>query len=331
MSSQNQASEKRRLLCYEVGSESFCLEMAAVRQIEGTELIQPNHAGPSPAGWLPGPQALIPVFSSSDQPRQMAGQSFPDGRVLVLGNSAGDFGLIVDHVTGMIEVAEEQILPVPSVLAGPLHHLLKGIVRIGERWVLYTDPMQLNPETATISARPQVLSAAPAVSHLPIPETTGSLKRADGRSHLMLFSTPGADPREWPVIFGLSVTQVLELMESPEIIPAPSAPDFVSGLVNWREYPVPVIDLNMRLAREQRAQVLTQDCRILIVRALNHEHLAGILIQSETRVQPLPIRHGPSRRELPLDRRMVKGVFELADATLIIPDLDVVLDVAVGG
>ena len=147
----------------------------------------------------------------------------------------------------------------------------------------------------------------------------------------MLFSTPGADPREWPVSFGLSVTQVLELVELPEIILIPSAPGFVSGLINWRDHPVPVIDLNARLARDQSAAALSEDCRILIVRATHQEELAGLLIQPDTRVQPLPITHAPSRRELSLDRTMVSGMFELAEATMIIPDLDAVLGVAMNG
>ncbi len=333
--SQNQTGEKRRLLCYAVGQENYCLEMTAVQEIVGTEKIQLNHEAPSPRGWLPGTPAPVPVFSLSGQHPPPTGADMAQGRVLVLDKTIGDYGLMVDHVLGMIEVEEEQILPLPAVLVGPQRQVLKGLVRTGDRWIFYTDPAQLNPEAAAPSAHPQTPNAPRAARRLPIPETAGvpgrADGRADGRSHLMLFSTPGADPREWPVSFGLSVTQVLELVELPEIILIPSAPGFVSGLINWRDHPVPVIDLNARLARDQSAAALSEDCRILIVRATHQEELAGLLIQPDTRVQPLPITHAPSRRELSLDRTMVSGMFELAEATMIIPDLDAVLGVAMNG
>jgi chemotaxis signal transduction protein len=122
--------------------------------------------------------------------------------------------------------------------------------------------------------------------------------------------------------------------------PVPAAPAFVLGLVNWRDRPVPVIDLANRLglaglARSNangrtRLMIARDKDHVLSVRSSegnalkrgsNQGTLVGFLVRPAIRLLRLPIAHQPSSRPLTLDRVLTRGMVELEKETLVIPDL----------
>jgi purine-binding chemotaxis protein CheW len=126
--------------------------------------------------------------------------------------------------------------------------------------------------------------------------------------------------------YGLSVTQIPEILRPLPITSVPAAPDFVLGLVNWRDCPVPVIDLDTRLGLTTQANSSSHEkTRLMIARGASQKTLIGFLIQPGTRVLRLPIRHQPCTRMPALDQNMVKGVFELENEILVIPDVESML------
>ena len=129
-------------------------------------------------------------------------------------------------------------------------------------------------------------------------------------------------PNERPLVFGLSITQVLEILEPLSVIAVPVSPPYVLGLVNWRNRPVPVIDLNIRLGIGLPS--FDENSRLLIARTSFDGELVGFHIKPNVTVQSLPIPNQACSRDLPLDKVWTRGVFELGSETLVVPDMDMV-------
>jgi len=117
------------------------------------------------------------------------------------------------------------------------------------------------------------------------------------------------------------------------MIPVPAAPAFVLGLVNWRDRPVPVIDLAGRLGLASEANLSANGRTHLIIArdkghvlgsskgGSNQDALVGFLVRLAIRVLRLPIAHQPCSRTLPLNQALTRGIVELENETLVILDI----------
>jgi chemotaxis signal transduction protein len=118
---------------------------------------------------------------------------------------------------------------------------------------------------------------------------------------------------------------VLEITEPLSIVPVPGAPSYVLGLSNWRNNPVPMIDLNIRL--RMGASLRGEGTCFLIVRAPGISDLVGFPIKPDARMHILPLANVPCDRDLPLDRSLTRGIFDLTNATLVVPDMSRIIQV----
>ncbi len=145
----------------------------------------------------------------------------------------------------------------------------------------------------------------------------------------MIFSTRQAESDEPALSFGLSITQVTEVLRPRPLIPVPTAPPFVLGLINWRDRPVPIIDLDARLGSTASPKSPANGhSRLIIARSVGRDAFVGFPIQSVVRTLPLPLPHQASTQTLPIDQTLVKGVVKLEDETLALPDIQRILYVS---
>jgi chemotaxis signal transduction protein len=150
-----------------------------------------------------------------------------------------------------------------------------------------------------------------------------------GQPHgrIVLFSTADPRPRERPLAFGLNITQVDEVLGLPALTPVPHTAPFLVGLANWRDQPVPVLDLARRLGLPPSAPDARS--RLLVVSAgapaAEPHDRAGFLVRPSVRVLRLPLAHRPCIRMPPLEPALVRGAVELPQETLVIPHLQRVL------
>jgi chemotaxis signal transduction protein len=189
------------------------------------------------------------------------------------------------------------------------------------------------------------------------PHGTGGRRPDQGQ--IMVFSVADPRPGEQPLSFGLSISQINEILYPLPLLPVPGAPPFVLGLINWRDRPVPAIDLGARLGLvpgetspsdnwatrliivRDKSQVLPAPSRALpapvgaaqvspvegVVEGSSSKAgssqgvLVGFLIQPAIRALRLPLAHQPCSRALPLDQALTRGVVELENETLVIPDI----------
>jgi chemotaxis signal transduction protein len=347
--------------------ESYGLDMSWVRSIQRTDRFRRNPAAreesSAPVGWLPGNEGDIPVFSLA---RRLGRSSDGDSalqRIVVLYPAEEEkqtWALLVDRVSQVISIPAERAVPLPPVVVNPAADYFQGVIRLGDELILFLSPERLHPEWQSTrlsgsnfhaqsgqQSAYERLDYGPAGATLDLPslqplrsipsEASGPTSQVGGRGQLMLFSTARLPSGERPVSFGLSISQVPEILVPLPLVPVPEAPAFVLGLVNWRDRPVPVLDLDARLGLAPKADrpgdgqarlIITRDKGCAPVRSEEGDRgrvLGGFIIQPAVRTMRLPIAHQPCQRSLDLDQRLTRGVVELENETLVIPDVRSIL------
>jgi len=96
---------------------------------------------------------IVPVF---DLRRHLSGLPFqpnPAARIIVADTSRGQLGIAVDAATDVVEVAEEDIRPVPDgVLSGEAARSFSGVIDIDGSIVILLDLDQALPAGSVIPA-----------------------------------------------------------------------------------------------------------------------------------------------------------------------------------
>jgi purine-binding chemotaxis protein CheW len=319
MVAQVPAAKPLRVVKCALGNETFALDMAGIQGIERADLLRSGSDEDGPLGYLPGPGRGTEVISLA---RRFGRQSRLVGahqQVIVHDGPLGPWGLLVDHVSQVMAVARDQVDLLPPVVTRLTAKFFQAVVHIGQEMILLLDPEALNPQLPAVDdARfggqdGKLLAArySRAFDHL-----RGYWR---GSSEIVLFATTEPQPRARPVSFGLSKSQVLEIVEAPSVLPVPAAPPFLRGLVNWRNLPVPVLDLGQQLGLP--GAVTDKRTRLMVVHGCDPMAVVAFPVRPFIRVMPLPIDHVPCRQTLSLDSTLTRGVFELKGETMIVPDV----------
>jgi chemotaxis signal transduction protein len=378
MLNQTRTTETLRLIRCDIADETYGLDMSWVRSVQRTDRLHRNpiHANlHRPVGWMPGNEGDIPVFSLASRlgrsplpSLSKEGRSSALQRIIVLnpppsppqaegsekkprakgGEEGLPWGLLVDRVPQVIQIPADRVVPLPPIV-GNSHNYFKGVIKLDEELILYLSLERLYPDASLSAGGPVKAEAGLAPAPGPAPAPTPPKASAGGhrRSHgqIVVFFITEPYPVERALSFGLSISQVLEVLEPLPMIPVPAAPAFVLGLANWRDQPVPVIDLASRLGLAELALATTHGrTRLMIARDKGHVlsarssiernslkgglgrgALVGFLVRPTIRMLRLPIAHQLSRRPLTLDQTLTKGIFELEKETLVIPDIQSIL------
>ncbi|HEV3162908.1 MAG TPA: chemotaxis protein CheW [Isosphaeraceae bacterium] len=312
-----------------IGDEAYGLEMAWVRRIDRADhlRLQPGPGGA--VGVLPDVDGDIPVFSLANQlDRPQAANENGTGlipHILVLNGDPGPLGLLVDRVSPSQRVPATSFLSLPALVADSSTRYFRGVIKLDKEMMLWLAPERLIPAgTPTWESRGPDDEEGPPVDRLPRRHRDlESRRQAEGQ--LVIFSTTDSAERKRPISFGLSINQVLEILDLPPLIPVPGAPETIVGLVAWHDRALPVIDLGLRLGLPR----LTADARtrLMIARAASSSDPVGFLVRPLVRVRGLPLPHLPCRQAPPVEPSLIRGAMELKDETLVIPDIARVLDI----
>jgi purine-binding chemotaxis protein CheW len=129
-----------RLITFRVGSESFVLDIMAVRQIvpyTGSTSV------PTAPSFIEGIIVLrnevIPIVDLRDRlyPGRAKGEEEP--LVLIVHSSVGTIGLKVDEVRRIVNVSTDAFLPPPPIVRGIRGELLVAVVPHGDEIHLLID------------------------------------------------------------------------------------------------------------------------------------------------------------------------------------------------
>ncbi len=355
----NTATNTLQFIRCALGHETYGLDMSWVQSIQRidnlliNEDVEIDHTGF--IGWLPYNEGDIPVFSMASR---LGHLPTPDKdsthqRIIILPaptpindkpNIKGQpWGLLVDQVSRVIEVPGDYFSPLPGITIDPTTNYFEGVIRLDDALILFLSPEWLHPtapfppEETSLEGQDQdgvVKNGVPEAMTLP---RNGQIKSTNGHHQskqtsvksgsLLLFSLNQIASTYHQVVFGLSITQVPEVLRSVSVTPIPTAPPYVLGLIEWRNRTVPVIDLAARLGLTSEANSsLDEQTHIMIARGSGQDALVAFPISTGVQVLPLPVDHQPLHQPLPIKQSLAYGMVTWQDRTLVIPNVTNILE-----
>lgn len=306
-----------RFLRCVVNTATYCLNLAAVRSIQRLEQVR-QHA-PEPGGKvgvIASSRGALPVYHIATRLGQPAAVPQASAKALILQGSQQAWALLVDRVEGTLEVPRHAVVPLPTMARNPRAPWWDGVITHAGNMYLSLAPAGLAPHATPDAATLRTLATAP--EPMPGPGSIPPVPRHTGK--LLCFRTGDATVPLTPLLFGLSLSQVVRTQQAPAVLPLPGAAPAVLGLVEWLGVPLTVLDLAHGLGGPPALRQV--DDRLLIARAARQCAFVGFLIRPQVTIHTLPMAHRPSTRTLPLRPAFLRGCFELEHDTLVIPDID---------
>jgi purine-binding chemotaxis protein CheW len=137
-------SEVRQVLSFTLASETYAVDILRVREIRGYSAVTRMPEAPAHMlGVLNLRGAIVPII---DMRRRIGIEPMEPSAltvvvVLSVETSKGrrDFGLVVDGVSDVLDLASDDIRPAPDMEASYGEDLISGLAPIGNRMVLLLD------------------------------------------------------------------------------------------------------------------------------------------------------------------------------------------------
>ena len=271
----DRANDRLTLVALRLGGQDYALPLDQVDRVmrpPGALTTVPQSASAT-LGTIAVDDGLLPVVSLA----VLLGLPPPDAaevsaRILIASIAGQRVGLLIDRVTGTIEVRRDSIDAVPPLLTrGAAEAQIAGICRLegGRRLVCLLSSEHLFDAHTT-----QLLRSSGQQEPQRMPVSTASV---DARESFVIF-------RLGEEAYGLPIAAVHEVARYPEhLARVPDAPEYVAGIMSLRGRAVPVIDTARRFGAaggEQRAR------RVIVISASGVT--AGLAVDAVTDVLSFP-------------------------------------------
>ena len=131
-----QTGARRELIAFRIGEQEFCVDIMAVREIRGWTPATPL---PRTPGYMKGVinlrGAVLPIIDLSG--RFGLGDTEPSARhvIMVVHISGRTVGLLVDAVSDILQLTDDQVQSTPDVAADEVKAFVKGIFAIDGRMI----------------------------------------------------------------------------------------------------------------------------------------------------------------------------------------------------
>ena len=126
----------RELMAFRIGTQEFCVDIMAVREIRG---FTPATPLPQSPGFVRGVinlrGAVLPIVDLSA--RLGFGPAEPTARHVIMVVQVGDqvVGLLVDAVSDILTVSSEAVQPTPDVASDMAKMFVRGVLAIDGRMI----------------------------------------------------------------------------------------------------------------------------------------------------------------------------------------------------
>jgi purine-binding chemotaxis protein CheW len=131
---------EKQLVVFDLVNEHYGVHIAAVESIIK---MQPITAVPHTLPFIQGVTnlrgAVLPVIDLRKRFGLPAGETTKDTRIVVVEMNGETVGLVVDAVSEVLSVSEENVEPPPSLVSATDSTFITGIARVGERLVTLLD------------------------------------------------------------------------------------------------------------------------------------------------------------------------------------------------
>ena len=321
------------LLHCRLGDEAYGFDMSSVASVcpASSLLWSVSAARCQPVGWIPAPgQPEIPTYRLADCLNRDSSELESRQQVVVVKSSLGLQGLLVDSVSRVPSIPAEHVRACPELLNDPARRLFHSIVLLRQSGQADSMCLVLSPERLhrdAVSLTPACSDERGGVS--PSMISLGAEHSMNREAHAAPLAKSCGTPSEKIVLFplaksrvdghelfcGLSVAQVVEILEPLPIIPVPLVPPHVAGFVMWREQALPVLQLSLSLGVSDAATT----SRMMIVR--QGRELIVLLTSQAMKARRLPLPHQPCPTPPGLDSAAILGAFQSDSELLVVPNL----------
>jgi len=143
----NSAPASRELIAFRIGEQEFCVDIMAVREIRGWTPATPLPRSP---GFMKGVinlrGAVLPIIDLGV--RFGLKTSDPTARhVIMVAHIGGRMvGLLVDAVSDIIQLKDEEVQPTPDVASDHVKTFVKGIFALEGRMISLIELDRIVPE-----------------------------------------------------------------------------------------------------------------------------------------------------------------------------------------
>ena len=146
-------STSRELIAFRIGEQEFCVDIMSVREIRGWTPATPLPRAP---GFMKGVinlrGAVLPIIDLGA--RFGLRTSEPTARHVIMVARIGSrtVGLLVDAVSDIIQLTDEQVQPTPDVASDHVKSFVKGIFAIDGRMISLIELERIVPENEAEAA-----------------------------------------------------------------------------------------------------------------------------------------------------------------------------------
>ncbi len=224
------------------------------------------------------------------------------GHVVLVHARHGKFGLAVDRVFPVARVDRGLLLSPPGIVGPIAEWLTAGVVLADSGPLVVLDPHRLDPRAAGDMDLPLPLPAKP------VP----ALAAAGDRFLLVAYSEL---PSGRTVALGIPVGTVVEVCSPGPGSVVPSSPEHLRELIAWRGSPIALVDASLWAGLSPTPP----DPRRAVIIRTGGTRIA-IATGPEMRTLPGRTPSIPTRYSNPAVPHRVRGIFDLEDATIVVPD-----------
>lgn len=143
----------RELIAFRIGDQEFCVNIMSVREIRGWT---PATALPHSPGYMMGVinlrGAVLPILDLSARLGMKPAEPTPRHVIIVAQVRTKVVGLLVDAVSDILTVTDENIQPTPEVSSDLERQFARGILAIDKRMICLIELEALFSETESEAA-----------------------------------------------------------------------------------------------------------------------------------------------------------------------------------
>ena len=252
------------LVGFSLSGEQYTIESHSVEEI----IVLPEITViPEMEGFVEGifhlRESVIPVIRLTEH-MGLAGQEITeDNPVIIIKISGLKIGLIVDKITEVFLIGEDEVLPPPINLNQKQTEQLKGVIKLqrGEdNFIVMLLKLEklFSPDEETM------------LRELGAGEEAEEFEGMEKEEEVAILEFSLAEER-----YAIPLVEANEIIPVREIVPVPKAPPFIRGVINLRGDVISIVDLPLLVG--QQGYQFTEQTKILVVNPGNE--VAGLIVE----------------------------------------------------
>ncbi|MBM9594383.1 chemotaxis protein CheW [Roseitranquillus sediminis] len=153
MSTEKQKSAAVELLSFRVGEQEYSVDIMSVREIRGwTRATTLPHSPAYVRGVINLRGTVLPVIDLATRLGLPRGQVTDRNVIIVVDIAGRTVGLLVEAVSDILTVPQDDLAPPPSLAADEAQTFIKALTIVDGRMIRVLDLSSVMPTAATIAA-----------------------------------------------------------------------------------------------------------------------------------------------------------------------------------